>query len=212
MDPNALHQCFVEWMKETETLTDSQVIAIDGKTLRRSYDPSDRKSTFHMVSAFATQNGVVMGQVKTDAKSNEITTIPELLDLLDLKAGLVSLDAMGYQTKIADKIIAKEADYLLAVKGNQGSLHQEVCQQFQDVSRSNQTTSHRYVEQQYGRIEYRKYEVSPAESLKAAKKWPQLTTLGKVVYYRLENGKELIGIRYYISSAELSAEELAKHV
>ncbi|TMO61617.1 ISAs1 family transposase, partial [Pseudoalteromonas aurantia] len=76
VNPDALHKCFVQWMKETETLTDNQVIAIDGKTLRRSYEPSDRKSTIHMVSAFASQNGVVMGQLKTDAKSNEITAIP----------------------------------------------------------------------------------------------------------------------------------------
>ena len=212
VNPDALHKCFVEWMKETETLTDNQVIAIDGKTLRRSYDPSDRKSAIHMVSAFASQNGVVMGQLKTDAKSNEITAIPELLDLLELKGHLVTLDAMGCQTKIAQKIIQKEANYLLAVKGNQGSLHQAIKQAFYDDSQNEHSAAYSYLEQQRGRTEYRKYEVLQADPLQLTEKWLKLTTIGRAIYYRVENGKELIDTRYYISSAQLSAEELAKHV
>ncbi|RJE76696.1 hypothetical protein BGP78_11960 [Pseudoalteromonas sp. MSK9-3] len=212
VNPDALHKCFVQWMKETETLTDNQVIAIDGKTLRRSYDPSDRKSTIHMVSAFASQNGVVMGQLKTDAKSNEITAIPELLDLLELKGHLVTLDAMGCQTKIAKKIIEKEANYLFSVKGNQGSLHQAIKEAFYTDSQNERAAAYSYLEQQRGRTEYRKYDVLPAAPFHLTEKWSKLTTIGKAIYYRIENGKELIDTRYYISSAQLSAEELANHV
>lgn len=114
---------FIEWMRAGHEIIDGDVIAIDGKTIRGSYDKSKRKGAIHMVSAFSTEYGVVLGQVKTDAKSNEITAIPELLNLLYLKKSLVTIDAMGCQKNIAEKIKDKKADYLLAVKGNQGKLH-----------------------------------------------------------------------------------------
>ncbi len=124
INPVALQRSFIAWMKDCHTLTDGEVIAIDGKTLRGSYDRSKGKGTIHMVNAFATANGMSIGQQKVDSKSNEITAIPKLLDLLDVKGCLITIDAMGCQKKIVQKILDKEADYLLAVKGNQGMLEQ----------------------------------------------------------------------------------------
>ncbi|CAH9059909.1 hypothetical protein PSECIP111951_02164 [Pseudoalteromonas holothuriae] len=138
-------------MSQTEALTERQVIAVDGKTLRGSYNSKDRKSAIHMVSAFASKNGVVMGQLKTEEKSNEITAIPELLDLLELKGHLVTIDAMGCQTKIANNIIAKGADYLFAVKGNQGTLHNAIKQAFNgELLDEPETVTYRYLKQQKG--------------------------------------------------------------
>ena len=104
--------CFLKWMKVVHKRVSGELIAIDGKVLRSSYNREDRQSTIHMVSAFASANGVVLGQVKTDTKSNEITAIPELLALLDVRGCLVSIDAMGCQTEIAAKIVDKGGDYL----------------------------------------------------------------------------------------------------
>ncbi|MFC6273837.1 ISAs1 family transposase, partial [Pseudoalteromonas fenneropenaei] len=113
---------FSQWMQNCSELTDGSEVAIDGKRLKGSYKQPDRKDAIHIVSAFACENGVTLGQCKTDSKSNEITAIPELLKLLELKGCLVTIDAMGCQKEIAKKIIDKEADYLLALKANQGSL------------------------------------------------------------------------------------------
>jgi len=101
IEPAQFHQCFVDWMESIHTLTEGQIIAIDGKTLRGSYNPADRASTIHMVSAYATSNKLVLGQLKTAQKSNEITAISELIQMLDIKGGLVTIDAMACQTKIA---------------------------------------------------------------------------------------------------------------
>ena len=109
-------------MADCHEVTDGKVVAIDGKTVRRSFDKTKRRGAIHMVSAFCTANSVVLGQLKVDEKSNEITAIPELLDLLQIRGCLVTIDAMGCQRHIAKKIIDKKANYLLAVKGNQGKL------------------------------------------------------------------------------------------
>ena len=107
IDPQAFHQRFIQWMQATEKLTDKQVVAVDGKTLRRSYKRHDRQSTLHMISAFATKNGVVLGQRRTDEKSNEITAVPELLELLELEGAMVTLDAMSCQKQIVKTIVKK---------------------------------------------------------------------------------------------------------
>ena len=124
INPTRLQKCFIEWMKECSELTEGEVIAIDGKTVCGSYDSSRGRGAIHMVNAFATENGVSLGQHKVFEKSNEITAIPKLLKLLDISGCLVTIDAMGCQKKIAQKILNKNADYLLAVKGNQGRLEQ----------------------------------------------------------------------------------------
>ena len=131
LDTKQFEQCFMNWMWEVSEQTQGDVVAIDGKTLRRSYDKSGGKSAIHMVSAWSSANGVVLGQEKTDEKSNEITAIPALLETLSIKGCLVTIDAMGCQKAIAEKIVAKGADYLLSLKGNQGHFHSDVSDFFE---------------------------------------------------------------------------------
>lgn len=125
-----LQECFMNWVTAVHHVTEGQVVAIDGKTVRRSFDRGARKGAIHMVSAWGSANGLVLGQLKTEEKSNEITAIPQLLEWLELKGCIVTLDAMGCQKDIAKKIIEKGADYVLAVKGNQGQLHEAVVDFF----------------------------------------------------------------------------------
>jgi predicted transposase YbfD/YdcC len=132
LDPDAFGKCYIDWVRALISMPD-ELVAVDGKTLRRSPDRSNGKSAIHMVNAWAVQHGLVLGQVKTAAKSNEITAIPELLRLLDLKGTVVTVDAMGCQKEIAKQIVEQEADYLFSLKGNQGNLHKEVELLFQDA-------------------------------------------------------------------------------
>ncbi len=122
LNPKQFQSCFIAWMKDYHTATKGSVIAIDGKTVRGSYDKSKKRGAIHMVSAFCAANEVIIGQVKTSEKSNEITAIPELLKLLDISGCLVTIDAIGCQKKIAQEIVNGNGDYLLAVKGNQKRL------------------------------------------------------------------------------------------
>ena len=122
LDPVQLQNSFVSWTQAIAELLPGEVVAIDGKTARRSYDPAGNKGAIHLVSAWATQNNLTLGQVKTEEKSNEITAIPQLLEMLDLNGCIVTIDAMGCQREIAQQITAGGADYVLAVKENQGRL------------------------------------------------------------------------------------------
>ena len=130
IDPRQFQQCFLDWVSSVYELTQGQVVAVDGKQSRRSYDRATRKTAINMVSAWACENQLVLGQVKVDDKSNEITAIPELLEMLEIAGCIVTTDAMGCQTEIAAKIIEKEADYVLAVKGNQGNLQADLVKYF----------------------------------------------------------------------------------
>jgi hypothetical protein len=130
LDTKAFQRCFVGWMRGVSRITEGDIIPIDGKTLRRSHDGGN-KAAIHRVSAWSSENGVVLGQEKTAEKSNEITAIPELLEVLELKGCIVTIDAMGCQTEIAEKIIKKKADYVLALKGNQNTLYEAIrCTHF----------------------------------------------------------------------------------
>ena len=131
LDPVQLQNSFVSWTQAIAELLPGEVVAIDGKTARRSYDPAGNKGAIHLVSAWATQNNLTLGQVKTEEKSNEITAIPQLLEMLDLNGCIVTIDAMGCQREIAQQIIAGGADYVLAVKENQGRLHEGIRDLFQ---------------------------------------------------------------------------------
>jgi len=178
-------------MQAVAVLTDGQVVAIDGKTLCSSYNRTSRRSAIHMVSAFANANGVVLGQVKTEEKSNEITAIPELLDLLELKGCLVSIDAMGCQKDIAQKIVDKGADYLLAVKANQEKLHDAVQSIFTQHLLT-QPESQGSIEQSRGRIEYREYHVLDSSLLPEhlSSQWCGIKTVGLAISYRLVKQKK----------------------
>ncbi|WP_157665257.1 ISAs1 family transposase, partial [Mariniblastus fucicola] len=118
IDPEEFEPVLLAWITQLHKITGGQVIAIDGKTLRRSFDHATGKAAIHMVSAWATANHISLGQTVVDAKSNEITAIPKLLEMIDVSGGLVTIDAMGCQTEIAAKIVKEGADYCLAVKGN----------------------------------------------------------------------------------------------
>ncbi len=210
-----LQKVFIQWMQDCHTLTDGAVVAIDGKSLRGTYDKTKRDTAIHMVSAFCAGNQVVLGQLKTSEKSNEITAIPELLQLLELKGCLVTLDAMGCQHKIAQAILKKKADYLLAVKGNQGKLADAFDNWYSPTMWLGESyDSYSTQEKGHGRLETRlciaSDDLSPLDDL--AYDWPELKTIGIVATIRQENGQladlEHMVLRYYISSAKLTAQEL----
>ncbi|HIF9216284.1 TPA: ISAs1 family transposase [Photobacterium damselae] len=214
LDPAEFQVCFTNWMQVISKRSEGELVAIDGKVLRGSYDRESRQSTIHMVSAFATANGAVIGQLKTDAKSNEITAIPELIKLLDIKGCLVSIDAIACQTNIASTIIENGGDYLLAVKGNQETLAKAVRQALLDKTTVASITSDVTIEQEHGRIEAREYHVLPAKELaQQFPDWKGLTSIGVAIGYRIDkSGKESLEYRYYISSAELSKERFSAAV
>jgi len=161
LSPQALQACFLNWIQAVAQVTQGQVVAIDGKTLRRSYDRRSAKAAIHMVSAWATHNRVVLGQVKTEEKSNEITAIPALLNVLDVSGYIVTIDAMGCQKAIAQQIVEQDADYVLALKQNQGTLYEAVVEQFQaardTVREEISLQAYETEEQQHGRVEIRRH-------------------------------------------------------
>ncbi len=181
LNPEQLQSCFLNWVRSVSRLTQGEVIAIDGKTVRRSYDQGDNKGAIHMVSAWASQNRLVLGQRKVDEKSNEITAIPELLRVLDLYGCIVTIDAMGTQTAIAEQIIAQGGDYVLALKGNQGNLFEDVQQLFQYAqSMDFGGTEHDYyecVDAAHGRIEIRRcWSMGCVDGLLNGEKWSGLNS------------------------------------
>src|SRR3990172_5564335 len=185
LDPTALQSSFIGWMQACVQAVGGQVVAIDGKTVRRSFDPASRKHSLHLVSAWAVGHGVVLGQVKTEAKSNEITAIPALLELLELKGCIVTLDAMGCQKAIAAKIREKKADYVLVLKANQEGLHEQVEEFFSTSRRSGfKGVKHEYVEQTeggHGRVEVRRCWQSPhIEYLQGHGQWAGLKSIALV--------------------------------
>ena len=218
INPNEFEKCFLNWIRSVFSVTKGQIVAVDGKTLRRSHDKSSNKSAIHMVSAWASENGITLGQVITDEKSNEITAIPALLDLLEIKGCIVTIDAMGCQKKIVEKIVVdKEADYVLSLKGNQGNLHNDVKlffemamkDSFRDISFDSLVT----VDGDHGRIETRRhYIVSNIDWLEEKQKWKNLKTIGMVISERDINGKVSIESRYFICSINEDAKLFAKAV
>jgi predicted transposase YbfD/YdcC len=205
--PDAFVSVFIEWTKAICNLTEGEVIALDGKTVRRSYDKSKGKEAIHLVSAWVSSNKIVLGQQAVDAKSNEITAIPALLKLLVIKGAFVTIDAMGCQHEIAKQIIEQEADYILAVKGNQKELQEGVldCFKLQKV-----TSQFSKINKEHGRIETRNCSVihHPAEILNM-EKWPSLNCVIRVESTReiLSNNQTTHETRYYICSKAIDAEE-----
>ena len=200
LDPIQLEECFLKWMKELAELTEGEVIAIDGKTIRGAAKRGN-KSFVHMVSAWAGQNNVVLGQVKVDDKSNEITAIPKLIKLLALKGCIVTIDAMGCQKKIVSAIIDQEADYLLATKGNQGGLYESIVDSFADFKPDAVSQT---VDADHGRIETRTCSViSDLWMIDNEKnQWKGLKTLVRIDAKRVIKitGEIQESTRYYISS------------
>lgn len=214
LNPDAFAKCYIDWVRALVNIPD-EVVAIDGKTLRRSHDRANGKSAIHMVNAWAVHHGLVLGQVKTEAKSNEITAIPELLKLLDLKGSVVTIDAMGCQKEITTQIVEQEADYVLSLKGNQGNLHKEVELLFEDAKNDgfkNLTyDSLTTVDGDHGRIETRRYTtVADVDWFEEKEKWTKLTTFGMIESEREVNGHITSETRYFISSLPNDAKRFAE--
>ena len=215
--PAEFEKCLLSWITALHAITAGQVIAIDGKTLRRSFDAASGKAAIHMVSAWATANHISLGQVVVDAKSNEITAIPQLLQILELSGALVTIDAMGCQVEIAKSIIEREADYCLAVKGNQRTLLQGTKGFFDDHLEDDfaRTKVRRYQtkEKGHGREEIRYYFVCPVpDDLPDHARWPHLKAIGIVISNTQRNGKDCNEVRYYILSKYLSGRRFAEVV
>ena len=209
LDPEQFQSCFLAWMAAVSDLTAGEIVAIDGKQLRRSHDRGDSKAAIHMVSAWATSNSLVLGQVKVDEKSNEIKAIPELLRRLDLTGCLVTIDAMGCQTDIAHLICDRDADYLLALKGNQSNLHDDVVLLFDDLEESG-FTAYEYdhastVDTNHGRTEVRHcWTITDPDCvrfMRGAERFKNLTTLVRVQAERYVGESAQVEIRHYIGSA-----------
>src|SRR3990172_1341865 len=220
ISPVEFQRSFLNWIKAISESIEREVVAIDGKTSRRSYDKSKGKGAIHMVSAWATANRVVLGQVKTEDKSNEITAIPELLDILALNGCIVTIDAMGCQKNISAKIIEKGADYVLALKGNQGILHEDIKLFFQDAKETSFKDIHHdfyeTIDGDHGRIETRRYSiVSDIEWLEGKADWKEIKSIGMVESEREIGDKVTKETRYYISSlpsnAKLFGDAVRKH-
>jgi predicted transposase YbfD/YdcC len=210
LKPGPFERCLVSWITALHEVTAGQLVAIDGKALRQSFDKAGAKSALHMVSAWATASKISLGQVAVAEKSNEITAIPELLELLELQGALVTIDAMGCQTEIAEKIVEKQADYVLAVKGNQPTLHTGIMEFLLDHMEDDfarvKVSRHETREKGHGREEHRTYYVCDVpEDLPDRGRWKGLKRIGLAISDTVRSGKPCDDVRSYIMSRKLSA-------
>lgn len=217
LKPAEFERCLVGWISDLHALTAGQLVAVDGKTLRRSFDAASSKSALHLVSAWAAANQITLGQVAVEESSNELTAIPKLLELLELHGCLVTLDAQGCQTEIAAQIVEQQADYVLAVKGNQPTLHAAVEDFFLDHLEDDFARTRvrrlRTTERGHGRSETREYFVCPVPAdLPGAGRWKGLKALGLAITRCERDGRESDQPRYYILSTYPSAQRFAAAV
>jgi predicted transposase YbfD/YdcC len=220
LDPEQLQSCFLKWIQLLFRMSAGEIIAIDGKQLRHSYDKANDRPAIHMVSAWACQNRIVLGQVKTDDKSNEITAIPELLKLLDIKGNIITIDAMGCQRKIAEQIIEQGGDYVFNLKGNQSSLHHDVklfIESYVDDHMLHHAVfdTTEIVTENHGRIETRRYWITDnIDWLEQVKHWSGLKSIGMVEYKHAvkATGEIQIERRCFISSLAAKAQPFARAV
>src|SRR4051794_10219458 len=210
LKPEPFERCLVSWITALHEVTAGQLVAIDGKTMRQSFDRARAKSALHMVSAWATTNKISLGQVAVAEKSDEITAIPKLLDLLAVAGAVVTIDAMGCQAEIAEKILERKADYVLAVKGNQPTLHEGVVDFFLDQMEDDfarvKVSRHETREKGHGRTEHRTYYVCDVpDDLPDAGRWAGLKRIGVAISDTVRSGKPCDEVRYYILSRRMSA-------
>lgn len=219
LDPEVFGACFNSWIESITKVLGAQVIPIDGKTLKQSYDRNAKQKAIHLVSAWASEHRLVLGQMKVDKKSNEITAIPALLDVLEIAGCIITIDAMGCQKEIAAKIIGKQADYVLALKGNQGKLYEQVEAWFK------QARSHEFAQLDYSyyqttesnhhRIEIRQYWSVPVAALGGVHnqaQWKGLQSVVMVVSERRLWNKTTYNVRFYLSSLVSNAAMLANAI
>lgn len=223
LHPAAFQACFATWLQALRakaagaTATDQPVFAVDGKTARRSHDRSNGLGALHCVSVWASDFGLSLGQVACDDKSNEITAIPELLRLVDIRGAIITIDALGAQKAIAEQIIDSGADYVLALKGNQETLHQAVLDHvdqhldndFADVA----ARRHQETDKGHGRQEYRRYVQMPVPAaLRGAGPWKGLRSIGMATLVCRRDGHETSEVRYYLSSLPVGVKRFARAV
>lgn len=223
LKPEAFQQCFANWIKTLRaeaaqaTEIDQPTFAVDGKTLRRSHDSKKGLGPLHSVSVWASEYGITLAQVATDQKSNEITAIPQVLQLVDMKGAIITIDAMGTQKAIAEQIVQGGGDYVLALKRNQEKLHDGVVDyviaqmdnDFADVTVRRHVTK----DTGHGRTETREYIQMPApRTLPGCEHWKNLTTIGVVILTAVRGGKETTELRFFISSLTLGVKRFAKAI
>jgi predicted transposase YbfD/YdcC len=223
LKPATFQQCFVSWLQALRaqaaaaTGVTQPILAVDGKTARRSHDRQKGLGALHAVSVWASEFGLSLGQVACAEKSNEITAIPELLRLVDIQGTIITIDAMGTQKAIAAQIVEGEADYVLALKGNQETLHQEVVAYLDEQSKSDfadvKARRHLTKETGHGRVEIRSYLQLPVpEELRGLALWKGLKSLGMATLVCVRDGKETVETRYYISSLAVGVKRFAHAV
>ncbi len=220
LKPMAFQECFASWLGSLRaaaaatTGIDQPTVAIDGKTNRRSHDRKNGLGALHSVTAWASEFGLTLGQVACAEKSNEITAIPELLRLIDAKGAIITIDAMGAQKAIADEVIRGKADYVLALKGNQETMHEAVIALFDRHLDGDAPAGELVTEERgHGRVEQRTYLQLPVpEDLPGKSQWKGLKSVGMVTSCCLRDGKESIEVRYYISSLTVDVKRFAHAV
>ena len=221
LNPAAFQACFVGWLHESRaaaaasTGVEQPILPIDGKTVRRSHDRTKGLGALHSVSVWASEFGLSLGQVACAEKSNEITAIPELLRLVDVQGAIITIDAMGTQKAIAAEIVDQGADYVLALKGNQESLHQAVIDHVDEQLEGDAVLAHEHVtkEKGHGRVETRTYLQLPApDDLPGVESWKGLKSIGMATSHCVRGGKETVEVRYYISSLAVDVKRFARAV
>jgi predicted transposase YbfD/YdcC len=221
--PEAFQACFANWLQSLRakaaeaTGVDQPVLAVDGKEARRSHDRPKGLGALHCVSVWASDFGLSLGQVACEEKSNEITAIPELLRLVDIRGTIITIDAMGTQKAIAEQIVDSGADYVLALKGNQETLHQAVIdyvdQQLDSDFAAAQARRYGSTEKGHGREEVRSYVQMPVpETLRGLERWKGLKTIGMATLVCRRNGQETGETRYYLSSLPMGVKRFARAV
>jgi predicted transposase YbfD/YdcC len=221
LKPAAFQACFATWLQSLRATAaaaagvEQPILSVDGKAARRSHDRRKGLGPLHSVSVWASEFGLSLGQVACAEKSNEITAIPELLRLVDIKGAIITIDAMGAQKAIAAEVIEGEGDYVLALKGNQETLHQATIEHIDEQLEGDLANcqEHVTIEKGHGREEMRTYLQLPApESLPGFALWKGLKSIGVVTSCCLRDGKETIEVRYYISSLAVSVKRFAHAV
>jgi predicted transposase YbfD/YdcC len=216
LNPAEFEKCLLSWIQAVQEVTAHRLIPIDGKALRGSYDRRDGRAAIHMVSAWAAEDQLSLGQVVVQEKSNEITAIPELLRLLEISGAIVTIDAMGCQKEIAAQIRQGDGDYVLAVKQNQPTLYEQVNQAIDEALEGDAKDGdeHQTIETGHGRQETRTYAVVAApETVDPEGQWQDLSAVGMAISERVDSrGRQSIEARYYILSRHLSAQEFANAV
>jgi predicted transposase YbfD/YdcC len=219
LKPAAFRECFAEWLESLRAAAaeasgiDQPVLAVDGKTLRRSHDRKRGLGALHAVSIWASEYGLTLGQVACAEKSNEITAIPELLRLVDIKGAIITIDAMGAQKAIAAEVIRGGADYVLALKGNQGALHQAVIDHIDEQLEGDDAGPAELVvrETGHGRQEERTYLQLPVpDDLPGQSQWEGLKSVAVVTSRCTRDGEESVEVRYYLSSLSVDPERFAR--